>query len=266
MARNVEKSNSMLNRWRDQTRSDASGSSGVRPYNPKRVTNLREAESWRRTVAKEIDMAVRVIENPGMDDDSLKAKNDEINDLVKTLYRWEKQIMSLGGAVVGARGKRGVGGAASAKDAATYVWYGQAATHPLAIAEREAARARQAKSKALRDRASKRRRRMDELVDLEPSPSYYGFEDEEAVPGVEALEAGCAESLRARREKEIVELRNVAMIRAKSGYVRGAEKEALEKLSKAKEDDSQVFPNLDDYTGAKICLELKKRALLAQYS
>ncbi|KAJ7766176.1 Isy1-like splicing factor [Mycena metata] len=100
MARNQEKAQSMLYRFREAqaaelglgTRSDR------RPLTASACKSLRECERWRGELLREISRKVAKIEDAGLSDYETRDLNDEINKLMREKRHWENQIVVLGGA------------------------------------------------------------------------------------------------------------------------------------------------------------------------
>jgi len=100
MARNEEKAQSMLYRFREAqaaelglgTRSDR------RPRMASACKSLRECERWRGEILREISRKVSKIQDSGLTDYEFRDLNDEINKLLREKRHWENQIIALGGA------------------------------------------------------------------------------------------------------------------------------------------------------------------------
>jgi len=100
MARNEEKAQSMLYRFREAqaaelglgTRSDR------RPRMASACKSLRECERWRGEILREISRKVSKIQDAGLTDYEVRDINDEINKLLREKRHWENQIVALGGA------------------------------------------------------------------------------------------------------------------------------------------------------------------------
>ncbi|KAH9929090.1 pre-mRNA-splicing factor ISY1 [Epithele typhae] len=100
MARNEEKAQSMLYRFREAqaaelglgTRSDR------RPRMASACKSLRECERWRGEILREISRKVSKIQDAGLTDYEVRDLNDEINRLLREKRHWENQIVALGGA------------------------------------------------------------------------------------------------------------------------------------------------------------------------
>lgn len=100
MARNEEKAQSMLYRFREAqaaelglgTRADR------RPKMASACKSLRECERWRGEILREISRKVSKIQDAGLTDYEVRDLNDEINKLLREKRHWENQIVALGGA------------------------------------------------------------------------------------------------------------------------------------------------------------------------
>ncbi|KAH0831323.1 Isy1-like splicing factor [Lanmaoa asiatica] len=100
MARNEEKAQSMLYRFREAqaaelglgTRADK------RPKMASACKSLRECERWRGEILREISRKVSKIQDSGLTDYEVRDLNDEINKLLREKRHWENQIIALGGA------------------------------------------------------------------------------------------------------------------------------------------------------------------------
>ncbi|EJD43773.1 Isy1-like splicing factor [Auricularia subglabra TFB-10046 SS5] len=99
MARNEEKAQSMLYRFREAqaaelglgTRADR------RPRMASSCKNMRECERWRGDILREISRKVAKIQDAGLGDYEIRDLNDEINKLMREKRHWENQIIALGG-------------------------------------------------------------------------------------------------------------------------------------------------------------------------
>ncbi|SJX61410.1 related to pre-mRNA splicing factor [Sporisorium reilianum f. sp. reilianum] len=100
MARNQEKAQSMLYRFREAQ----AQSLGLAPKTARRprlassVTSLKECERWRGDVIRDISRKVSKIQDFGLTDYEVRDLNDEINKLLREKVHWENQILVLGGA------------------------------------------------------------------------------------------------------------------------------------------------------------------------
>ncbi|RPA71149.1 Isy1-like splicing factor [Ascobolus immersus RN42] len=100
MARNSEKAQSMLFRFREQQAADL-GIIDVgrtrRPKNILEVTSIPVCEKWRGQVVKEISRKVTKIQDPSLSDYQIRDLNDEINKHMREKHMWEVQLRNLGG-------------------------------------------------------------------------------------------------------------------------------------------------------------------------
>eukprot|EP00128_Syssomonas_multiformis_P019050 Colp12_sorted_trinity150504_noHs@30396 len=97
MARNEEKAQSMLYRWRELQNEEIFGPKKKRPYLASECRDLPEAEKWRQEIIREISKKVSIIQNPGLGEFKIRDLNDEINKLLREKNHWEEQIRLLGG-------------------------------------------------------------------------------------------------------------------------------------------------------------------------
>ncbi|KAI5777674.1 Isy1-like splicing factor [Geopyxis carbonaria] len=100
MARNSEKAQSMLFRFREQQAADLGIIDAGRTRRPKVVTeqnSIPACEKWRGQVVKEISRKVTKIQDPSLSDYQIRDLNDEINKLMREKHMWEVQLRNLGG-------------------------------------------------------------------------------------------------------------------------------------------------------------------------
>lgn len=100
MARNSEKAQSMLFRFRAQQAADLGIIDLGRTTRPKlitSVTSIPTCERWRGQVLKEISRKISKIQDLALSDYQLRDLNDEINKLMREKHVWEIQIRQLGG-------------------------------------------------------------------------------------------------------------------------------------------------------------------------
>ncbi|KAF9001138.1 Isy1-domain-containing protein [Cyathus striatus] len=100
MARNEEKAQSMLYRFREAQAAELGlGTRGDRrPKMASACKSLRECERWRGEILREISRKVSKIQDSGLTDYEVRDLNDEINKLLREKRHWENQIVALGGA------------------------------------------------------------------------------------------------------------------------------------------------------------------------
>jgi len=99
MARNEEKSQSMLNRWLELKKEEAGFNrpKKKRPHLVELCDNLAEAEKWRIQVLKEISKYVLLIQNDTLEEHKTRDLNDRINKLIREKGHWQRRIKELGG-------------------------------------------------------------------------------------------------------------------------------------------------------------------------
>ncbi|RYO81240.1 hypothetical protein DL766_005331 [Monosporascus sp. MC13-8B] len=100
MARNSEKAQSMLFRFREAQAADLGIIDAGRARRPKMITevdSIPSCEKWRGQVLKEISRKVSKIQDPALSDYQIRDLNDEINKLMREKHMWEVQIRNLGG-------------------------------------------------------------------------------------------------------------------------------------------------------------------------
>ncbi|KAI9825132.1 MAG: NineTeen Complex (NTC) component [Thelocarpon impressellum] len=100
MARNSEKAQSMLFRFREQQAAEMGVIDAGRSRRPKMITevvSIPTCEKWRGQVLKEISRKVSKIQDASLSDYQLRDLNDEINRAMREKHMWEVQIRNLGG-------------------------------------------------------------------------------------------------------------------------------------------------------------------------
>ena len=100
MARNAEKAQSMLFRFRAQQASDLGILDTSRTRRPKAVSqqdHIPTCERWRGQVLKEISRKVSKIQDLALSDYQVRDINDELNKLFREKWMWEVRIRELGG-------------------------------------------------------------------------------------------------------------------------------------------------------------------------
>ena len=99
-ARNSEKAQSMLFRFREAQAADLGIIDAGRTRRPKMITEVMAipaCEKWRGQVLKEISRKVSKIQDPSLSDFMIRDLNDEINKAMREKHMWEVQIRNLGG-------------------------------------------------------------------------------------------------------------------------------------------------------------------------
>ncbi|GBC00411.1 hypothetical protein RclHR1_03850009 [Rhizophagus clarus] len=99
MARNEEKAQSMLYRFREAQAVQLGlvKPKERRPYLASDCNNLKDAEKWRQQIIREISRKVSKIQDAGLSDYQIRDLNDEINKLMREKSHWDDQIKKLGG-------------------------------------------------------------------------------------------------------------------------------------------------------------------------
>ncbi|KAI9252335.1 Isy1-like splicing factor [Phascolomyces articulosus] len=100
MARNEEKAQSMLYRFREAQAAELGlvRKKERRPAMASTVDTVGECERWRRQILGEVSRKVSKIQDASLSDYQVRDLNDEINKLLREKYHWEKRIKQLGGA------------------------------------------------------------------------------------------------------------------------------------------------------------------------
>ncbi|KAF2222601.1 Isy1-like splicing factor [Elsinoe ampelina] len=193
MARNSEKAQSMLFRFRAYQASSLGILDTTRTRRPKAVSTIDSipvAERWRGTILKEISRKVSKIQETSLSDYQIRDLNDELNRLFKEKWAWEVRIRELGGpnymrggAVVDADGKEVPGGGKG------YRYFGRARELPGVKELFEEARRPKGEEGEEGRKGGVKRVRVD--------AGYFGYGDEEE-PGLLEEEA--------RKEREAREV------------------------------------------------------------
>ena len=100
MARNAEKAQSMLFRFRAQQASDLGILDVNKTRRPKAISqqdHIPTCERWRGQVLKEISRKVSKIQDPALSDYQIRDINDELNKLFREKWQWEMRIREMGG-------------------------------------------------------------------------------------------------------------------------------------------------------------------------
>jgi pre-mRNA-splicing factor ISY1 len=207
-ARNSEKAQSMLFRFREAQAADLGIIDAGRTRRPRAITeqdSIPACEKWRGQVLKEISRKVSRIQDPALSDYQVRDVNDEINKLMREKHMWEVQIRNLGGPnytrsgggkMYDESGREipGTGGGGRA-----YKYYGRARELPGVKELFEAARAKRAQEEKPLEQRDDLRRQVD--------AAYYGYapdeEDEELLAFEAAKESDAFENLARRGAKDV---------------------------------------------------------------
>ncbi|TLD22124.1 hypothetical protein PspLS_07932 [Pyricularia sp. CBS 133598] len=203
MARNSEKAQSMLFRFREAQAADLGIIDAGRTRRPRAITeqdSIPACEKWRGQVLKDISRKVSRIQESSLSDYQIRDLNDEINKLMREKHMWEVQIRNLGGpnytraggAKVYDEAGKEIGGAGRG-----YRYFGRAKELPGVKELFEAARAKKGDEKPLEARDDLRKQ-----VDA----AYYGYspdeEDDELLAYEAAKEKEAFENLADNRKGE----------------------------------------------------------------
>ncbi|WQF82890.1 Putative pre-mRNA-splicing factor Isy1, helix hairpin bin domain superfamily [Colletotrichum destructivum] len=184
MARNSEKAQSMLFRFREAQAADLGIIDIGRTRRPRVITevdSIPSCEKWRGQVLKEISRKVSKIQDTALSDYQIRDLNDEINKLMREKYMWEVQIRNLGGPnymrgggkIYDEQGREIPGGGKG------YRYFGRARDLPGVKELFDAARAKATNEKPLETRDDLRKQ-----VDA----AYYGYAPDEEDPELLAYE------------------------------------------------------------------------------
>ncbi|KAE9570785.1 Pre-mRNA-splicing factor ISY1 [Colletotrichum gloeosporioides] len=185
MARNSEKAQSMLFRFREAQAADLGIIDIGRTRRPRVITevdSIPSCEKWRGQVLKEISRKVSKIQDPALSDYQIRDLNDEINKLMREKYMWEVQIRNLGGPnymrgggkIYDEQGREIPGGGKG------YRYFGRARDLPGVKELFEAAKAKASDERPLETRDDLRKQ-----VDA----AYYGYAPDEEDKDLLAYEA-----------------------------------------------------------------------------
>ncbi|KAF2148283.1 Isy1-like splicing factor [Myriangium duriaei CBS 260.36] len=100
MARNSEKAQSMLFRFRAYQASSLGILDTSRTRRPKAISaqdHIPTCERWRGQVLKEISRKITKIQDAALSDYQIRDLNDELNRLFREKWQWELRIRELGG-------------------------------------------------------------------------------------------------------------------------------------------------------------------------
>lgn len=191
-ARNSEKAQSMLFRFRASQAADLGIIDAGKTRRPKAITSVESipiCEKWRGQVLKEISRKVTKIQDQSLSDYQIRDLNDEINKLMREKWVWEKQIRQLGGpnymrgggAVTDDQGREIAGGGGGKG----YRYFGRARELPGVKEMFEAAVQRTRDEKE----GAKDGRQVNEMARKHVDASYYGWNTDEDDGTLLAYEA-----------------------------------------------------------------------------
>ena len=190
----------MLNRFVAAKKSltHPSPSQQRRPHLSSLVTDVDEAERWRRHCLRDISRLLSAIQNGALGEAALRDLNDQINKLLREKGHWERQIKALGGPDYSAESARvkdadgryalGTGGGRGRGGGGEYYYFGAAKELP-GVRELFEKRASEEKKRS--------RAELSQAVDAE----YYGLRDDEDGL-LQRLERRAEKKMRAKAERE----------------------------------------------------------------
>lgn len=243
MARNQEKSQSMLNRYLALKTADKQPTIvEKRPYMVSLENSLPKAEKWRRQIVGEISRKVAEIQNESLPEPRIRELNDEINRLFREKGHWERRIMELGGPNYAAQAVRiAKDEGEEVEEVKGYRYFG-AARKLKGVAEL----LKPSKQEEEESQKGKTRGDLSKMVDID----YWGFRDEDDGVLLK-LEAKAQKRLRAAAGLKEVESEMAPMTSQKRGRT-GSET-----------SDSTNIPSSKDMQQA--LLEKKKEEILKKY-
>jgi len=130
MARNEEKSQSMLNRFLQMKSEERKKPRERRPFLASDCKNLLDAERWRSEVLREIGKRVSEIQNEGLGEHRIRDLNDEINKFLREKAHWERRIIELGGQNYLSQAPKIFDDEGQAIEGSTYKYFGAAKKLP----------------------------------------------------------------------------------------------------------------------------------------
>ncbi|MBW0526627.1 hypothetical protein O181_066342 [Austropuccinia psidii MF-1] len=185
MARNEEKAQSMLYRFREAQAAELGISTKTdrRPRLASSCQDLRQCERWRGEILREISRKVSKIQDAGLTDYEVRDLNDEINKLLREKGHWETQIINLGGANYRRIGSSTFDGAGrSAPGQRGYKYFGRAKELPGVKELFEGVSKQQAEIEGLKKNED------PYSVFKNQGPSYFGDLDEYGAEGQQLLD------------------------------------------------------------------------------
>ncbi|KAL9932729.1 hypothetical protein V8E36_008428 [Tilletia maclaganii] len=224
MARNQEKAQSLLYRFREAQAAELGLMTRTPAHRPRlasSVQSVKEAERWRGEVMREISRKVSKIQDAGLTDYEVRDLNDEINKLIREKGHWENQILALGGANY----KRGIpkmldDSGREVPGTCGYKYFGRAKDLP---GVKELLNRTAAQEEELESFKSKKYKRF-----ANQPPSYYGYEaDEGTNADVAAADVRSEDGPEAVLRAEELVMPEMPDRKAMEGFLLQARKRAL---------------------------------------
>jgi len=194
MARNAEKAQSMLFRFRAQQASDLGILDLNKTRRPKAIsaqTSIPTCERWRGQVLRDISRKITRIQDPALSDYQVRDVNDELNRLFREKWGWEVRIKELGGPNYMRGGVKGVvdeEGRVVEGGGKGYRYFGRARELPgvKELFEAAAAAARGGEGEGRKTGGGEARAELRRRVDA----AYFGYGLDEEDGTLGAYEAG----------------------------------------------------------------------------
>lgn len=189
MARNEEKAQSMLYRFREAMKIEAGmkrNPNDATPLTPATCDRLPIAEQGRKEVLREISKKITRIQDRTLDEPQIRQLNDDLNKLVKEKYAWDARIHELGGIdrkSVQMQDRLGI----EAPNVHGYLYFGRAKELP---GVQEALQPHREEQTGL----AKKRQELLQRIDQ----AYYGYDEDD--PELLAAERAAEEALSAFNE------------------------------------------------------------------
>lgn len=179
-SRPCESRNDLLNRWVRMKREEREEKSWEKPQDPGTVQSLAVCERWRKRVCEDIDKKLERLYNEPLPEAETRFLNDEVNQILREIRRWEIRIVELGGIDYSRVGHTTPGGDVLSTDDNQYRYFGRARDLPGLRELLDAERQQKKEFASMRTRANKRAL-MDSV-----GPDYYGLYDDADLVAEEA--------------------------------------------------------------------------------
>lgn len=219
MARNEEKAQSMLYRFREAQAAELGlGKTRLRrPGFAGSVNTVAEAEKWRRDLLSEVSRKISKIQDVSLSDYQVRDLNDDINKLMGQKYHWERRIKELGGADYTRSGPRMLNfEGKEVPGTRGYKYFGRA---------RDLPGVRELFEQAVPESTTRSRTEINRDIDAD----YYGYRDEEdgiLLEYEKALEKELMDKLFDAPDVEYVEEKGHKEVKDTKDEPKGSAKEA----------------------------------------
>ena len=174
-SRPCESRNDLLNRWVRMKREEREEKSWEKPSDPGTVQSLAVCEKWRKRVCEDVDKKLERLYNEPLPEAETRYLNDEVNQILREIRRWEIRIVELGGIDYSRVGHKTAAGEVVDTSANQYRYFGRARDLPGVRELLDAERRQKMEIATMKTRANKRA-----LMSM-VGPDYYGLYDDEAL-------------------------------------------------------------------------------------